>query len=76
MGYFWLSNYVTDIVSAFLATGILKMRGVGGRSGWRYLFLIEGALTLSIGLGSFFLLPPGPTQTRTWFRPNGWFSER
>ena len=76
MGYFWLSNYITDIVSAFLATGILKMEGVGGRAGWRYLFLIEGLLTLVIGLASFALLPPGPTQTKTWFNRRGWFSER
>lgn len=76
MGYFWLSNYITDIVSAFLATGILKMRGVNGKSGWRYLFLIEGAMTLGVGLASFALLPPGPTQTKTWFQPKGWFSER
>ncbi|THH10966.1 hypothetical protein EW145_g951 [Phellinidium pouzarii] len=76
MAYFWLSNYLTDIISAFLATGILKLRGVHGQAGWRYLFLIEGCLTLMIGLSSFFLMPPGPTQTRTWFRPKGWFNER
>ncbi|KAI5124120.1 hypothetical protein M0805_000933 [Coniferiporia weirii] len=76
MAYFWLSNYLTDIVSAFLATGILRMRGVGGQAGWRYLFLIEGCLTLTIGLTSFFLMPPGPTQTKAWFRPNGWFTEK
>jgi hypothetical protein len=70
LAFFWVSNYVTDIVSAFLATGILRLRGVGGRSGWRYLFLIEGCLTLGVGLASWFLMPPGPTQTK------GWFTER
>ena len=33
-------------------------------------------MTLLIGILSFFLLPPGPTQTKAWFRPNGWFSDR
>ncbi|KAG9081852.1 hypothetical protein FS749_007333 [Ceratobasidium sp. UAMH 11750] len=42
LAFFWISNYACDIISAFLATGILRMRGVGGRAGWRYLFLIEG----------------------------------
>ncbi|EJD03747.1 MFS general substrate transporter [Fomitiporia mediterranea MF3/22] len=76
MAYFWVAGYITDIVSSFLATGILQMRGVAGQAGWRYLFLIEGCLTLTIGLLSFFLLPPGPTQTKAWFRPKGWFTVR
>jgi sugar phosphate permease len=76
LGYFWVSNYIAMIVSAFLATGILKLDGVGGRAGWRYLFLIEGAGTLLVGICSFFLLPPGPTQTKAWYRPKGWFTER
>ena len=73
---FWISNYVADISSAFLATGILRLRGVGGKAGWRYLFLLEGILTLVVGFTSFFMMPPGPTQTKAWYRPKGWFSER
>ncbi|KIK70542.1 hypothetical protein GYMLUDRAFT_32584 [Collybiopsis luxurians FD-317 M1] len=76
LGFFWVSNYIAVIVSAFLATGILKLDGIGGHAGWRYLFLIEGGGTLLVGVCSFFLLPPGPTQTKTWFRPKGWFTER
>ncbi|KAJ7757496.1 major facilitator superfamily domain-containing protein [Mycena metata] len=77
LAYFWVSNYVSHIFSAFLATGILRLRGVGGKAGWRYLFLLEGLLTLSVGLGSIVLMPPGPTQTKNkYFRPKGWFTER
>lgn len=76
LAFFWVSNYITDMFSAFLATGILRLRGVNGKSGWRYLFLIEGCITLGVGLASWFLMPPGPTQTKAWFRPNGWFTER
>ena len=36
----------------------------------------RGALTLSIGIATYFMMPPSPTQTKTWFRPNGWFDER
>jgi len=76
LAFFWVSNYSADIVSAFLATGILRMRGIGGKAGWRYLFLIEGFLTLVVGSISFFMMPPGPTQTKAWYRPKGWFNER
>ncbi len=76
MAYFWVASYLTGIVSAFIGTGLLRLRGVHGLAGWRYLFLIEGCLTLVVGLASFFLMPAGPTQTKAWYRPNGWFTDR
>ncbi len=76
LAWFWVSNYLADILGAFLATGLLRLRGVGDKAGWRYLFLIEGALTLGVGIASYFMMPPSPTQTKAWFRPNGWFTER
>ncbi|OSD03364.1 MFS general substrate transporter [Trametes coccinea BRFM310] len=76
LAWFWVSNYLADIVGAFMATGLLELRGVNGKAGWRYLFLIEGGLTLVIGIASYFMMPPSPTQTKAWFRPKGWFSER
>lgn len=74
LAWFWVSNYLTVMVSAFLATGILLIPS--GHGGWRYLFLIEGLITFSVGIASVFLMPPGPTQTKAWFRPRGWFTER
>jgi hypothetical protein len=39
-------------------------------------FLIEGAMTLVIGVFSYGLMPPGACQTKHWFRgKNGWFTE-
>jgi hypothetical protein len=39
-------------------------------------FLIEGLLTLVIGVFSYGLMPPGACQTKHWFRgKNGWFNE-
>lgn len=76
LAFFWISNYVADMISAFLAAGILRLRGVHGKAGWRYLFLIEGGVTLLVGLLSFAMMPPGPTQTKAWYRPKGWFTER
>ena len=76
LAWFWVSNYLAQIVGAFLATGILRLHGHNGVAGWKYLFLIEGIFTCVCGLLSFALMPPGPTQTKAWFRPNGWFTER
>lgn len=42
----------------------------------KFRFLIEGLITLIVGIASFFLMPASAVQTKTWFRPNGWFSDR
>ncbi|KZS87404.1 MFS general substrate transporter [Sistotremastrum niveocremeum HHB9708] len=76
LAIFWVSDSVSGIVASFLAFGILHLRGVDGKEGWRWLFLIEGLLTFTIGLASFFMMPPSPTQTKAWFRPKGYFTER
>lgn len=77
LAWFWTALSTVNIVGSLLAAGILRMRGINGWSGWQWLFLIEGLLTLVIGLLSWGLMPPGPCQTRNWFRgKDGWFSER
>lgn len=40
------------------------------------MFLIEGLLTLVVGIASYFLLAPSPSQTKTKWRPNGYFTDR
>lgn len=44
LSFFWMSYQSTSIISAFLAFGILHMRGINGLAGWRYLFALEGTL--------------------------------
>ncbi|CAG8949379.1 hypothetical protein HYFRA_00005006 [Hymenoscyphus fraxineus] len=76
LSYFWSALSTTTIVTSLLAFGLLRMRGIQGWAGWQWLFLIEGALTLCIGLASFFMMPASAAQTKTWFRPKGWFTDR
>ncbi|KAF4551895.1 MFS-type transporter-like protein 60 [Elsinoe fawcettii] len=76
LAIFWTVRRITDIVAPIMAFGILRMRGVLGRSGWRWLFLIEGCLTFLIGVWSWFMMAASPTQTKAWYRPDGWFDER
>jgi hypothetical protein len=76
LSWFWVAYQSTNIVSAFLAYGILRLGGHNGLEGWRWLFALEGSVTGLIGIISYFYLPPSPTQTASKFRgKNGWFSE-
>ncbi|MCO5613573.1 hypothetical protein L7F22_067850 [Adiantum nelumboides] len=74
LAFFWVSNYLVKIVSPFLALGLLRLRGASGHAGWRYLFLIEGLITLVVGVFSFVQMPAGPTQTKNWLYRKGWFT--
>ncbi|KAL7422104.1 hypothetical protein Q5752_002747 [Cryptotrichosporon argae] len=76
LSFFWVSFTATNIVGSLMAAGILKLRGVHGLAGWKWLFLIEGVITFAIGMFAFFYLPAGPTQTKTQFRKKAWFTER
>ncbi|ODM19681.1 hypothetical protein SI65_04666 [Aspergillus cristatus] len=77
LSFFWTALHLADILSSFLAFGLLHLRGVNGQSGWRWLFFIEGLITLVIGLSAFILMPPGPCQTASWARgKKGWFTPR
>ncbi|QPC76165.1 hypothetical protein HYE68_006917 [Fusarium pseudograminearum] len=77
LAFFWTALSTSNILGSLLAAGILQMRGILGWGGWRWLFLIEAIATFIIGLFSWVLMPPGPCQTKNWFRgKNGWFNER
>jgi MFS family permease len=47
-----------------LCDQIFKMSGLGGLAGWRWLFIIEGAITFLIACISFWTLPNHPLDTR------------
>jgi sugar phosphate permease len=45
------------------------MRGIGGYEGWRWIFLLEGILSVAVGISCFFLLPDSPS-TASWLKPD------
>ncbi|GAA97240.1 hypothetical protein E5Q_03917 [Mixia osmundae IAM 14324] len=76
LSFYWVTQTLTQIVSAFIAYAILRLGRDGSWPGWRWLFLIEGLLTLSLGIIMWFYMPASPTQTRSFWSKHGWFSER
>ncbi|KAI0687878.1 MFS general substrate transporter [Cerioporus squamosus] len=59
----------SNAFGSLMAAGILsRMEGKMGIRAWRWLFYIEGAITIAIGILSIFLLPDYPHNTR-WLSP-------
>ncbi|KAM0697590.1 hypothetical protein Q7P36_002444 [Cladosporium allicinum] len=76
LSFFWTALDGTQILTSIMAFGLLRMRGIHGLEGWRWLFLIEGLITLTVGVSAIFLMPASAVATKTWFRPKGWFTDR
>lgn len=55
---------ISGCVGGLLAAGLLKMDGLRGLEGWRWLYIIEGAITLVVGLAYFFLIADSPETAR------------
>ncbi|KJR87768.1 uncharacterized protein SPSK_07125 [Sporothrix schenckii 1099-18] len=77
LSIWWTAETSAIVLGSFMAFGILHIDGVRGVEGWRWLFLIEGLITLAVGVSAFYFMPPSPTQTRGFPRgKKGWFTER
>lgn len=76
LSLFWFTDYISGVIASFIAYGVLHMDNVAGREAWRWLFMIEALISIVIGFASFIFLVPGPTQTKSWLFPNGYFTER
>ncbi|KAG0038294.1 hypothetical protein BGZ82_000601 [Podila clonocystis] len=76
LSVFWSSLAVANSTAGVLAYFILQLRGKGGLTGWKWLFLIEGLATAAVGILSFFILPEGPTATKGYLRFDGFLTER
>ncbi|KAM6525879.1 hypothetical protein FALCPG4_011411 [Fusarium falciforme] len=62
-------NLISNAFSALIAAGVLsKMDGVLGHASWRWLFWIEGAITMGIAIAAAFILPDLPHNTKGFSR--------
>ena len=61
-----LSGAFSGLISAGITHGLDGARGLRA---WRWLFIIEGAITVAVALGAFWVLPNFPTTT-------GWLTDR
>ncbi|POS71823.1 phthalate transporter [Diaporthe helianthi] len=61
---------LSGMFGGLIAGGLLQtLDGSHGISGWRWLFIVEGAGTCVVSVGAFFALPDFPSTTR-WLTPD------
>ncbi|KAL5363372.1 major facilitator superfamily domain-containing protein [Aspergillus floccosus] len=64
-GIFTASGLAGTMFGGFIQTGInSSLHGARGLSGWRWLFIVDGLITLPIAIYGFFLFPDTPTTTK------------
>ncbi|KAH8113243.1 MFS general substrate transporter [Phellopilus nigrolimitatus] len=65
----YIGNLASGAFGTLIASGILDgMQGKLGQDAWRWLFFIEGSLTIAVAIAAIFILPDFPTTTR-WLTP-------
>ncbi|KAH8601781.1 major facilitator superfamily domain-containing protein [Bisporella sp. PMI_857] len=67
-GVWFMGNSLGSMFSGYLqAAAYRNLNGVLGLSGWRWLFVIHGIITLPISFLGFAFWPGLPTSPRRWF---------
>src|SRR6267154_5408393 len=62
--WFNIANPLSSVISGPLSASLLKMNGVGGLAGWRWLLLCEGLPACALGLYTLYALPDRPREAR------------
>jgi ACS family tartrate transporter-like MFS transporter len=65
---FMMAAPIAIIVGAPISEALLSMHGQGGLAGWQWLFLLEGAPAVVLGVAALFVLTDRPEQAR-WLAP-------
>ncbi|KAG1817158.1 MFS general substrate transporter [Suillus subaureus] len=62
---------ISNAFSALIASGILAgLDGTLGFTGWRWLFFIEGILTIVVAVSAIWILPDFPSSPSVWLLPD------
>ncbi|KAF8165361.1 MFS general substrate transporter [Crassisporium funariophilum] len=59
VGIFYASASLSGAFGGLLATAIIKMDGVGGLAGWRWIYILEGLATILASVIAAYILPEG-----------------
>lgn len=74
---FMTANALAGVVGGPLSGVLLTLHGIGGLSGWQWLFLLEGIPAVLLGVAVLMYMPNGPRDA-TWLtvEERAWLGER
>ena len=72
---FFLGNMCVQALGGDIAYGVLHMRGVAGLAGWQWLFILEGLITIAVGVVFGVLFPRSPAHPISLTNIR-WFTEK
>lgn len=68
MGLLYAGSIISNAFAGLIAAPVLRdMEGVRGLAAWRWLFIIEGAVTVFVGFCVMYLLPDFPHNTTRFY---------
>jgi MFS family permease len=71
-GVWFVSNNAGIMICGYLQSAAYKhLNGVAGMSGWRWLFIIDGCISLPIAFLGYFMFPGLPASEKPW-----WLTQR
>ncbi|KAF2112789.1 major facilitator superfamily domain-containing protein [Lophiotrema nucula] len=67
-GVWYVSNNIAVMFGGYLQAAAYKnLNGIGGMAGWRWLFIIDGIISLPIAIAGFFIFPGLPSSKKPWW---------
>ncbi|KAI1124160.1 allantoate permease [Nemania abortiva] len=69
IAWFYSGSSLANAFGGLIGAGVLSnLSGAHGITGWRWLFIIEGTITIGVAIIAAFILPDYPTNTK-WLTP-------
>jgi len=62
--FLFSGSQIGNAFGNLIAVGLLKLDGILGVEGWRWLYLVEGTVTIGVALFSMFILPDLPSSSK------------
>lgn len=64
IGYYYTAAQLSAAAGGLVSAGFQKMDGTRGYTGWQWMYLVYGVITIAVGISLLWWLPDRPTHER------------